>query len=101
MTVASRPSGTLATIIPIRKMTASSQPYPRMRDRVQNVTPRKTATVVIMWMKCSISMAIGVFPTSRLDASVAIRPITVRSPVLITIPEAEPTTGGAFEYNYS
>merc|ERR1719483_1643818 len=31
VTVASRPSGTLATMIPIRKMTASSQKYPRMK----------------------------------------------------------------------
>lgn len=48
VTVASRPSGTLATMMPIRKMTASNQPYPRMRDRMQNVTPRNTATAVIM-----------------------------------------------------
>lgn len=90
MTVASKPSGTLATISPIRKMTASSQPYPRMSERMEKVPPRKKATPVIMWMKCSISMLIGVCPTSRLEARIAMRPITVRSPVLMTIPVAEP-----------
>lgn len=90
VTVARRPSGTFATMIPIRKMTASSQLYPRIRDRIKKDTPRKTATPVIMWMKCSISIEMGVRPTSRPDARVAIRPITVRSPVLITIPLAVP-----------
>lgn len=90
VTVARRPSGTFATMIPMRKMTASSQLYPRISDRIKKDTPRKTATPVIMWMKCSISIEIGVRPTSRPEARVAIRPITVRSPVLITIPLAVP-----------
>ena len=90
VTVARRPSGTLATMIPMRKMTASSQEYPRMRERMKKETPRKTATPVMMWMKCSISMEMGVRPTSSPEASVAMRPITVRSPVLITTPRAVP-----------
>ena len=77
VTVARRPSGTLATMIPMRKITASSQPYPRMRERTKKDTPRKTATPVMMWMKCSISLAMGVLPPSRLEAREAIRPITV------------------------
>lgn len=60
VTVASSPSGTLATMMPMRKMTASSQLYPRMMDRMKKVTPRKTATPVMMWIKCSISLAMGV-----------------------------------------
>jgi hypothetical protein len=48
------------------------------------------ATVVIKWMKCSISIAMGVLPVSRPDASEAIRPITVQSPVAITTPLAVP-----------
>merc|ERR1712115_79691 len=48
VTVARRPSGTLATMIPIRKMTASSQLYPRMNAMIKKVTPRKTATAVII-----------------------------------------------------
>lgn len=90
VTVARRPSGTLATMMPMRKMTASSQVYPRIRERMKKDTPRKTATPVMMWMKCSISIEIGVRPTSSPEASVAIRPMTVRSPVLITIPRAVP-----------
>lgn len=90
VTVASKPSGTFATMSPMRKMTASSQVYPRIMDKMLKVPPKKKATPVMMWMKCSISMAIGVCPTSRLEARIAIRPMTVRSPVLITTPVAEP-----------
>lgn len=90
VTVASRPSGTLATMIPMRKMTASSQEYPKMMDRMKKDTPRKTATPVMMWIKCSISLAMGVFPVSSPEVSVAMRPITVRSPVQTTIPRAVP-----------
>ena len=90
VTVASRPSGTLATMMPMRKMTASSQVYPRMRDRMKKETPRKTATPVMSWMKCSISMAMGVLPTSSPEARVAMRPMTVRSPVATTTPRAVP-----------
>lgn len=92
VTVASRPSGTLATMIPMRKMTASSQEYPKMIDRTKKDSPRKTATPVMMWIKCSISLAMGVFPVSSPEVSVAMRPITVRSPVQTTIPRAVPNS---------
>lgn len=94
VTVARSPSGTLATMMPMRKMTASSHVYPRMSDRMKKLTPKKTATPVMMWMKCSISMLIGVRRTSSSDARVAMRPITVRSPVAITMPRAVPAVGG-------
>lgn len=90
VTVASRPSGTLATMIPMRKMTASSQWYPRMKAVMKNIIPSKTATPVIKWMKWAISLAIGVSPISRPEAKFAMRPITVRSPVLITTPRHVP-----------
>lgn len=90
VTVASKPSGTLATMIPMRKMTASSQVYSRIRERMKKDTPRNTATPVMMWIKCSISAAMGVWPPSSPDASVAILPITVRSPVYTTMPRAVP-----------
>ena len=61
-----------------------------MKAITKNVTPRNTATPVIRWMKCSISRDIGVWPTSRPDARLAMRPITVRSPVKITIPRHVP-----------
>lgn len=90
VTVASSPSGTLATMIPMRKITASSHVYSRMSERMKKVTPRNTATPVMRWIKCSISVAIGVFPPSSPEARLAIRPITVRSPVLMTMPRAVP-----------
>lgn len=86
MTVAKRPSGTLATMIPIKKITASNQKYPKINAMIKNETPKKTATPVIIWIKWAISLAIGVVPTSNPEAKLAIRPITVVSPVLITIP---------------
>ena len=47
VTVAKRPSGTFATIMPIRKTTESSQLYPRINAIMKKVTPRATATAVI------------------------------------------------------
>jgi len=61
-----------------------------MKAMTKNVTPRNTATPVIRWIKWWISLAIGVSPVSRPDASPAIRPITVWSPQLITTPLAVP-----------
>lgn len=57
---------------------------------MKNVTPKKTATLVMIWIKWAISLAIGVSPISKPDARFAIRPITVRSPVLITMPRPVP-----------
>lgn len=90
VTVASKPSGTLATMMPMRKMTASSQVYSRISERMKKETPKNTATPVIMWIKCSISAAMGVWPPSSPEARVAILPITVRSPVYTTMPRAVP-----------
>lgn len=92
MTVARRPSGTFATMIPIKKMTASSHSYCILIEIMKKLTPRKTATPVMMLMKCSISLAIGVLPTPRPLARCAILPITVRSPVAMTTPLAVPST---------
>jgi len=92
VTVASSPSGTLATMIPIRNMTASSQKYPRIKAMIKNVTPRKTATAVMMCMKWAISRAIGVSTVSSPLARIAIRPITVRSPVFTTTPRHVPAS---------
>ena len=92
VTVARSPSGTLATIMPIKKMTAVSQWYFRIKERTKKVTPRVTATPVMIWMKCSISTAIGVFPEPNPLAKLAIRPITVLSPTWTTIPVQVPST---------
>ena len=92
VTVARRPSGTFATMIPIKKITASSHSYCILIEIIKKLTPRKTATPVIMLMKCSISLAIGVLPTPSPLAKCAILPMTVRSPVAITTPFAVPST---------
>ena len=57
----------------------------------KKVTPRKTAMAVMMRMKCSISMAIGVATTSVDSASAAMRPMKVSSPVWMTTPVAVPS----------
>ena len=43
-------------------------------------------------MKCSNSMAIGVFPLPKPDAKLAILPMTVLSPMLMITPVAVPST---------
>lgn len=91
VTVARSPSGTLATMIPIKKITASSQLYFRMNAMMKKDTPRKTATLVMIWMKCVISIAIGVLSLPRPLARLAIRPITVLSPVCTAIPMQLPS----------
>lgn len=65
VTVASSPSGTLATMIPMRKMTASRSPYPSANPTMKKVTPRITATAEIRWMKWAISTAMGVSGMGR------------------------------------
>ena len=55
-------------------------------------TPRKTATPVMMWIKWAISLAIGVSPVSKPMARPAMRPITVLSPIMTTMPLAVPST---------
>ena len=63
-----------------------------MKAMMKKVTPRKTATPVMMWMKWAISLAIGVSPMSNPEARPAILPITVQSPMLMTMPLAVPST---------
>ena len=59
---------------------------------MKKVTPRKTATPVMMWMKWAISLAMGVSPVSSPEAKPAMRPMTVLSPMFTTIPRAVPST---------
>ena len=61
-------------------------------ETIKKSTPKKIATAVIMWMKCSSSMASGVFPLPNPDARLAMRPITVLFPVLTTTPIPFPST---------
>jgi hypothetical protein len=92
VTVASRPSGTLATMIPIQKTRFLTVSVPLEALMIKKVTPRMMATAEIMWIKCSISMAIGVFTVPVDEANLAILPMTVLSPVAKTIPSQLPET---------
>ena len=91
VTVARSPSGTLATMIPIKKTTDSINLYFRACAIMKKVTPRKTATAVMIWMKCETSIAIGVLSLPRPLARLAIRPITVLSPVCTATPTQFPS----------
>lgn len=93
MTVARRPSGTLATMMPMRKMMESRTWYFMDTAMMKNITPTEMATPATMWTKCSISTAMGVFSLPTPDASEAIWPMTVWSPVLMTRPVAVPASG--------
>jgi len=94
VTVARRPSGTFATMIPIANTTLSIGSSPNMKPSMKKVTPRMIATVLIILMKWLISLLIGVSDVSALAlaASAAIVPMAVRSPVVVTIPKPPPLT---------
>lgn len=56
----------------------------------KKVKPKKMARPAMMSTKCSISMAMGVFSLPTPEARLAMRPMMVRSPVLMMIPVATP-----------
>lgn len=58
---------------------------------MKKMMPMDTATPATMWTKCSISIAMGVFSLPTPEAKEAMRPMMVRSPVLMTMPVAVPT----------
>lgn len=69
---------------------ASKKAYPINMATTKNVKPKKMARPAMMSTKCSISMAMGVFSLPTPEARLAMRPIMVRSPVLMIIPVATP-----------
>lgn len=84
--VASNPSGTLATIIPIAKTKLVMALYPLANPKTKNRTPNETAIIVIKSINLFNSYFKGLIAAPALAARFAIYPITVLSPVLITIP---------------
>ena len=120
VTVARRPSGTLATMMPIcgvpsmvnvsKVSTGVSQinpigmrfgftmntrfsmcGVPMRRLRKKKSTPRNMAMAEMTRMKWWISLLMGVGSFFVLMASAAIRPMTVSSPVAITTPRQRPS----------
>jgi hypothetical protein len=78
--------------MPIIKAILVTIPYPYIKFTMKKNTPAEIAIIDTNLIKWSISIAIGVSPASASDAKLAIYPITVLSPVLITIPIPVPFT---------
>jgi len=75
--VATMPSGTFATMIPIRNNTESIQSCPIAMDIVKNETPRKMAQHETSFMKRCISLERGVGRVGNLEVNLTTLPITV------------------------
>lgn len=86
------PSGTLATMTPIKKTAEDTNDTPWARDMMKNTAPIVDAPMDKRKTNRCISTASGVLSLSTAAASFAIRPISVRSPVRTTIPIALPST---------
>lgn len=80
----------------MKKIMASRKAYPINMATTKKVNPKKIARPAMMSTKCSISIAIGVFSFPTPLAKLAIRPMIVRSPVLMITPVATP--GGERRY---
>ena len=91
VTVASKPSGTLATMIPIMKTRFSTIGVPMTKPRMRKMMPRDIAIPEMMMMKWWSSLLMGVCSFLVDMASFAIRPMTVWSPVEMTTHLAEPS----------
>ena len=90
VTVASKPSGTLATMIPITNTRFVKIGYTDNPNK-KKISPKVTATQETIKIKWLISKWIGVGPLSVVVASLAILPITVSSPHWITMHFALPS----------
>jgi len=84
--VAIMPSGTFATMMPIKNSTESIQSWPIAMDMTKNETPRKIAQQETNFMKRCISLERGVGRVGNLEVSLATLPITVLSPQATTMP---------------
>mmetsp|Transcript_21555 Transcript_21555/g.71306 ORF Transcript_21555/g.71306 Transcript_21555/m.71306 type:complete len:240 (+) Transcript_21555:3140-3859(+) len=91
VTVASSPSGTLATMMPIMKTSDAISSWPMASDAQKNDTPRMMAMAEMMRMKRWISLLMGVCSASVDSASLAMRPMTVSSAILTTRPRHDPS----------
>merc|ERR1719331_1549003 len=91
-TVTMSPSGTLATMMPIMNTKFCIISVPRANPIMKKLTPRKIAIMEMRNTNEFISVLIGLGSSSlRLEVNLAMRPITVLSPVRTTIPCACPS----------
>ena len=72
VTVARRPSGTLATMIPIANTKFVIIDYMKTRPKMKKITPSDMATAEIILINLSISIESGVYADSADDAKFAI-----------------------------
>merc|ERR1711871_1658421 len=91
VTVARRPSGTFATIIPIMKTKLRRGSGVLIIPMMKKVTPRKMAMEDTMLMKPWISFLIGVSSASVSSVRPATVPMKVRSPMAVTMPQPLPS----------
>jgi hypothetical protein len=84
VSVGSRPSGTIATMMPIAKMKASQNGTPLNRPTVKKSTPISTERMPIHRLRCSISLRSGETVPSVLPVRRAILPNSVCIPVAKT-----------------
>lgn len=88
--VASKPLGTKPTMIPTAKMRLVIASYPITNPNIKKKSPTIIAKVATNWTNLFNSFLIGVSSPPADAARFAIYPITVLSPVKITIPLPEP-----------
>ena len=86
VTVKIRPSGTLATMMPIAKTMLVRIGYRTIKPRTKKDVPMTEAIIVMKIMNLSISISSVDLWVSDDYARPAMQPITVLSPVLKTIP---------------
>lgn len=85
------PSGIAETANAIAIKKTSLPGMPRDKATIARNTHPKTYTTLICFEKRSIRVIKGVLVTGAWRMDLAIRPISVQSPVATTIPEARPT----------
>merc|ERR1719181_2535521 len=91
VTVANRPSGTFATMMPVIKTNEVTASWPIPNAAAKKLIPSAKAIAEMIWMKWWISLLIGVCSASVLKANCAILPITVSSAIFTTTPTHEPS----------
>lgn len=72
VTAPGKPSGTVATTIPIPKMKFVITEYPTPNPMQKNIIPKQNPNVAIFLMKIPISLCKGLYPLSAVEAKFAI-----------------------------
>ena len=95
VSVGSRPSGTIATMMPMAKMNAFQNGTPAKRPTAKKSRPIPTATIPITRLRCAISVRSGETTSPAVCVRWAILPNSVCMPVAKTTARAWPETSEA------